>query len=100
MHGDGARVGFFRRLRGDLQTLAGSPRELWIVYAIKFLESVAYFSVYNLLVVYLSSDLGYSDVAAGSIMGTWLLAISVVMFFSGFVADSMGIRRSLLVSIL
>lgn len=93
------QLGFAAKLKRDLLALGDSPRELWIVYGIKFLESVAYFAVYNLLQVYLSEDLRYGDVEAGSIMGVWLTAVSVVMFFSGFVADSLGIRRSLLISI-
>lgn len=83
------------RIRSDLATLADAPRELWLVYGIKFLESLAYFAIYNLLVVYLSEDLAFSDKQAGSIAGTWLTVVSVLMFFSGFVADSMGIRRAL-----
>lgn len=83
------------RIRADLATLGDAPRELWLVYGIKFLESLAYFAIYNLLVVYLSEDLAFSDKTAGSIAGTWLTLVSVLMFFSGFVADSMGIRRAL-----
>ena len=94
------RAPFLPRLARDLRALGESPRELWIVYAIKFLESVAYFSVYNLLVVYLSTDLGYPDIAAGSVMGTWLMAISVVMYFSGFITDAIGTRTAMVLSIL
>ena len=68
-------------------TTVVSPRELWVIYAIKFLESVAYFAVYNLLAVYLSEDLGYDDLGAASIASTWLLAISVVTFFSSHPAS-------------
>ncbi len=88
-----------RALRDDFRALATSPRELWIVYAVKFLESVAYFAIYNLLVIYLSADLGYSDTEAGVISGTWLTAVSVFVFMAGFVADSLGIRRAMLVSV-
>ncbi len=78
--------------------LVGSPRELWIVYAMKFLESVAYFTVYTLLVIFLSNDHGMSDVAAGSVAGTWLTAISLVVFLAGFIADGLGVRRALLIA--
>lgn len=97
---EGAREGSsIARIRDDLRSLAGSPRELWIVYGVKFLESVAYFAIYNLLAIYLSDDLGYTDTQAGTIAGTWLTAVSVFVFMAGFVADSLGIRRSLLVSV-
>ena len=83
----------------DFRALRGAPRELWIVFAVKFLESLAYFAIYNLIALYLSSDLGYTDVEAGTVAGTWLTVISVMTFFSGFVADALTIRRALLVSV-
>jgi MFS family permease len=87
------------RLQDDLRSLSQSPRELWLVYGIKFLESLAYFAIYNLLVVYLSEDLAYNDTKAGTIAGTWLTVVSVLMFLSGFVADAMGIRNALLLAV-
>jgi dipeptide/tripeptide permease len=87
------------RLREDLGRLRRSPRELWLIFGIKFLESVAYFAIYNLLNVYLSEDLGYSDQSAGLITSVWLTGVSVIMFFSGFVADSMGIRRAMIYAV-
>jgi dipeptide/tripeptide permease len=96
---EATRAGRWGELKNDLLLLARSPRELWVVYALKFLESVAYFAIYNLLIVYLSEDLGYKDVEAGSLAGTWLTAISLVTFFSGFIADAMGVRRALLIAV-
>lgn len=82
-------------LRADLGNLRRSPKDLWLIYIIKFLESVAYFAIYNLLNVYLSEDLGYDDVQAGWITSIWLTGVSVIMFFSGFIADSIGIKRAM-----
>jgi dipeptide/tripeptide permease len=87
-------------LREDLAGLRRSPKDLWLIYGIKFLESVAYFAIYNLLNVYLSEDLGYTDVQAGLITSTWLTGVSVIMFFSGFIADSIGIRRAMIWAVL
>ena len=88
------------RIQADLAGLAKSPRELWLIYGIKFLESLAYFAIYNLLAVYLTEDLHYGDKPAGTIAGTWLTVVSILMFISGFVADALGIRRALLISVL
>lgn len=87
---------FGQRLQQDLAMLLNCPRELWILYGLKFLESVAHFAVYNLLAVYLTEDLHYTDQQTGVIAGTWLTAVSLVMFFSGFIADAMGIKRAML----
>jgi dipeptide/tripeptide permease len=91
--------GFWPALRADLGALGRAPRELWIIFAVKLLESIAYFSVWSLLAVYLSDELGYSDREAGSLAGIWQTAISLVMFGSGFIVDVIGIRRALLAGI-
>lgn len=90
---------FFTALVEDLSALKDAPRELWLVYLVKFLESVAYFAVYNLLNVALTEDFHIADKEAGFITGTWLTAVSVLMFVSGVVTDTMGIRRALLLSV-
>ena len=79
----------------DLRSLANSPRELWIVYLMKFLESVGYFTMYSMIPIFLSSDHGLSDAEAGGVTGAWATAISLVVFIAGFVADAMGVKRAL-----
>lgn len=92
-------TGFIATTVRDLRALASSPRELWLIFGVKLLESVAYFAIYNLLVVYLQEDLHYGDIAGGSLAGTWLTAISILTFVSGFIADSLGIRRAMIASV-
>jgi dipeptide/tripeptide permease len=95
-----SQAAYPRTLRDDLRSLSASPRELWIIYIMKFLESVAMFTVYTLLAIFLSSDHGFSDTAASTVTGTWLTAISLVVFVAGFIADSLGVRRALFIAAL
>lgn len=81
---------------GDLKKLCDSPRELWLVFAIKFFEGLAMFSLLMILVKYLSDVLGFSDAHAG-----WLFALLsgmqlVFALGSGVFLDVMGTSRSLL----
>ncbi|GDX83076.1 hypothetical protein LBMAG42_48870 [Deltaproteobacteria bacterium] len=85
----------FTQFASDVRALATSPRELWIVYLMKFLESVGYFTMYSMIPIFLSSDHGLTDEAAGGVTGTWATAISMVVFIAGFVADAMGVKRAL-----
>ncbi|MBM4367262.1 MAG: MFS transporter [Deltaproteobacteria bacterium] len=87
-------------LRSDLRALAASPRELWIVYLMKFLESVGYFTMYSMLPLYLSDDFAMSDEGAAGVTGTWTSAISIFVFVAGFIADAMGVKRALLIAAL
>jgi dipeptide/tripeptide permease len=83
-------------LTDDLNALFQSPRELWIIYFAKFLEMLGVFSLLYIVTLWLSSDLGYSDVTAGSIVGFYSLALSIVTFLIGFFADSWGFRETLI----
>lgn len=87
-----------RSLKEDLSALFQSPRELWIIYFAKFLEMLATFSLLYTVTLWLSRDLGLSDVEAGSWVGVYSMALSVITFFIGFFADSWGFRGTLIVA--
>ena len=87
-----------RPLKDDLNALFQSPRELWIIYFAKFLEMLAMFLLLYTVTLWLSRDLGLSDVEAGSMVGIYSLALSVITFFIGFFADSWGFRETLIVA--
>ncbi len=91
--GSGAQSSLFANVRA----LLAAPRELWLIYAVKLVESVAYFAVVNVLILFLHDDLRLSDRWSGTVYGTWGTLISLATFVSGFVADVMGLRRALLV---
>ena len=87
-----------RPLKDDLNALFQSPRELWIIYFAKFLEMLAMFSLLYTITLWLSSDLGLTDVEAGSWVGVYSLTLSVITFAIGFFADSWGFRETLIVA--
>jgi dipeptide/tripeptide permease len=87
-----------RPLRQDLADLIRMPRELWLVLIAKFLEYVGVFTLLFVLTLWLSKDLGMDDVGAGWWSGLFSLLASIFAFVTGFVADSVGFRRSLVIS--
>ncbi len=95
--------GLFGRIVVDywegLKAVFGCPREIWIAYAVKVLESLCYFSSVLVLMIFLTEDMGLSDVQAGTIFGIFSASMSFFMLFVGFVADSMGIKKALLVGL-
>jgi MFS family permease len=82
-----------------LKAVFGCPREIWIAYAVKVLESLCYFSSVLVLMIFLTEDMGLSDLQAGTIFGIFSASMSFFMLFVGFVADSMGIKKALLVGL-
>ncbi len=87
-----------RGMVSDLRELLKAPRDLWLVYAAKLTESIAYFAVVNILILYLHDDLRFSDETSGTIFGATFTVVSLLVFVSGVIADAMGKRRALIVA--
>jgi len=83
-----------------LVNLFHCPREIWIAFLIKVLESLCYFSSVLMLMIFLTRDMGLSDTMAGTIFGVFSASMSFFMLFVGFIADSLGIKRALIVGLL
>jgi MFS family permease len=82
-----------------LQSLLGCPREIWVAYAMKVLEGLCYFSTVLVLMIFLIEDMGLSEVQAGWVYGLWSASMSLFMLFVGFIADSFGIKKALLIGL-
>src|SRR4051794_19806844 len=85
-------------LRGFLAkftVLKGARRELWLTFLIKFLIYTAYSVTNKTMVLWLSKDLGFSDQAAGALVGwVWAPAMTVFTLLAGSVTDAIGLRRT------
>jgi MFS family permease len=85
-------------LRGFLakfSVLKGAQRELWLTFLIKFLIYTAYSVTNKTMVLWLSKDLGFSDQAAGALVGwVWAPAMTVFTLLAGSLTDAIGLRRT------
>ena len=79
----------------DFKVLKDCPREFWTIQVINLLDSFAYFAFLNIAVVFLSENLGFSDVSAGYVFTIFTTTTTLMLFFSGFITDSLGIRKAL-----
>ncbi len=83
----------------EFKILGQTPREFWILnLVINFFEMLAYFSFITVLTLYLTNNVGLNDEHAGNVMGYFTLFLSLVMFFSGFIIDSIGVKKALFIS--
>lgn len=85
-----ARQGFFDKFL----VLKGAARELWITFAVKFLGVTAYKLMNVTLVLWLSSDFGFSDQAALRLVLAWSLSMTVVTLLVGSLTDAIGLRKT------
>jgi MFS family permease len=83
-------AGFF----GRFAVLKDAPRELWLSFLIKFLSVAAYSVTNKTLVLWLSSDYGYSDQAAVGLVGVWALSMTGFTLVVGSLTDAIGLRKS------
>ncbi len=83
----------FKYARG----LKTSPRELWLVSMSQVTEFTAYSIMLMTLTLFLSSDVGLSDVAAGNYMSTWNLCYTILIFGVGSLVDAVGIKKVLVI---
>ncbi|CAD7699196.1 unnamed protein product [Ostreobium quekettii] len=87
--------GALQKVRKGLLSLKGSPRGLYVIFALKAIESFVYFNESLLYTMYLTDEFGMSDYEAGVSYGVWgslIVAYSVVL---GPVLDWVGIRSML-----
>src|ERR1035437_5076679 len=63
---------------GRFTVLKGAARELWITFAVKLLVIAAYALTNSTLVLWLSSDLGYSDQNALRLVAAWSLLMTAI----------------------
>src|SRR2546421_7067486 len=75
--------------------LRGAKRELWLTFLIKFLIYTAYSITNKTMVLWLSKDLGFSDQAAGALVGwVWAPAMTIFTLLAGSLTDAIGLRRT------
>ena len=91
-------VGEATGLRGFIAkftVLKGAQRELWLTFLIKFFIYTAYSITNKTMVLWLSKDLGFSDQAAGALVGwVWAPAMTVFTLLAGSITDAIGLRRT------
>ena len=77
--------------------LKGAQRELWLTFLIKFLIYTAYSVTNKTMVLWLSKDLGFSDQAAGALVGwVWAPAMTVFTLLAGSLTDAIGLAPNFL----
>jgi MFS family permease len=79
--------------------LRNSPRDLWLLFAYKVVEYSAYAATNLAVILWLTRDCGLGDVAAGSVISAWSISLSVMGMFAGALVDTIGIRRTMIVSV-
>lgn len=79
----------------DFKVLKDCRMEYWTIQVINLLDCLTYFSFLNIAVVFLSQNMGFTDIRAGYVFTIFTTTVTLMLFFSGFITDSLGIKKSL-----
>ena len=79
--------------------LKQSPRDMWLLFIYKVVEYAAYAAMNMAMILWLSADCGLGDVAAGTYIAGWSMMLSIVNMVVGALLDTLGIRKTLIMSV-
>jgi proton-dependent oligopeptide transporter, POT family len=86
-------------LRETIRLLLKASKGFWLVNMVNFGDGIAYFGILNLLTLYLGRDVGLSDAWKTTAVSLFTGAVTAFMLGMGFLADRLGVRRALTVSL-
>ncbi|MCD8165094.1 MAG: MFS transporter [Bacteroides sp.] len=73
-------------------------RAFWVANTVELLERMAYYGVFIVLTLYLSTILGFNDIQASIISGLFSGGLYLLPIFAGAYADKIGFRKSMLLA--
>ena len=76
----------------------GFTRAFWVSNTVELFERMAYYAVFIVLTIYLSSILGFNDLEASMISGLFSGGLYLLPIFSGAYADKIGFRQSMIIA--
>lgn len=76
----------------------GYSRAFWVSNGVELFERMAYYGVFIVLTIYLSTTLGFNDIEASIISGLFSGGLYLLPIFTGAYADKIGFRKSMLIA--
>lgn len=74
------------------------PREFWTANTVELFERAAYYGMFISITLYLTNLVGFTDIQAGWISGTFAALLYFAPTFAGALADRIGFKKSLLIA--
>lgn len=79
-------------------TYGGFSKAFWVSNTVELFERMAYYAVFIVLTLYLSSILGFNDFEASIISGLFSGGLYLLPLFTGAYADKIGFRKSMIIA--
>ncbi len=72
------------------------PKTFWVANSVELLERWGWYGLFNVLAIYLTSYLGFTQDQKGWLMGTVTAMVYFLPVFTGAISDKIGYKTSLL----
>ncbi|WP_071146639.1 peptide MFS transporter [Bacteroides ihuae] len=74
----------------------GFTKTFWVSNTVELFERMAYYAIFIVLTIYLSTILGFNDFEASMISGLFSGGLYLLPIFTGAYADKIGFRKSMI----
>lgn len=74
------------------------PRTFWVANLIELFERWGWYGLFNVLAIYLTTVLGFTQAQKGYLMGIITAMVYFLPVFTGAISDKVGYKKSLLVA--
>ncbi|WP_321480199.1 peptide MFS transporter [uncultured Bacteroides sp.] len=78
--------------------IKGYSTAFWISNTVELFERMAYYAIFIVLTIYLSTTLGFNDFEASMISGLFSGGLYLLPIFTGAYADKIGFRKSMIIA--
>lgn len=83
-------------IRQNFENIKSAPRELWVIFILKFFSSYSYFAFSLILTLYLSESFHLNDIQAGFTFGIYGVMATISGVICGWFIDLLGVRKCLI----
>ncbi|MGI6393440.1 MAG: MFS transporter [bacterium] len=95
----GTIIAFLAIVWSYAKGLRQSPRDMWLLFIYNIIEYTAYMAMNIALTLWLTADCGVGDLAAGNYIMLWSIILSIIGMLTGAVVDTIGIRKTMMISV-
>jgi MFS family permease len=82
----------------EFKVLKTASRDFWLTNAIQFMDGLAYFSMINIITLYLSLNCGFNDMQSGAWVGIFTLYVTAFILGVGSICDAIGLRKAFFIA--
>lgn len=83
----------------EFKVLKTVSKDFWLLNIMHFFEVIGYFAMSTVITLYLTDNVGFSDIDSGKWVSYYALYIVAFVFAVGSVCDVIGIKKTLLIGL-